>query len=36
MVKFENVPSYTDGKVYWRNGAKIILGNVQLKIFMEQ
>lgn len=33
MVKFENIPSCTDGRVYWRNGAKIMLGNLKMKKF---
>ena len=33
MVKFENIPSYIDRKVFWRNDAKIILGNPKEKDF---
>lgn len=36
MVKFETIPSYTDGEVYRRNGAKIIFGNFNLKNFREE
>lgn len=33
MVK---LPSYTDGKWYWRNAAKIIHGNLKMKNFREE
>lgn len=43
MVKGESKPSYTDGKGYWRNAAKITCGkkkitcgNLRMKDFREE